>query len=160
MNPRIRNTLLTASALVTWACSGGAPLPPELENSSDAPSAPATTGASKATEATCDEGSGARCMAPIGYEEGGFVACVVGEKICHAGRWTACSAQRIVAPDPAWTQADVGCAWPPAPCDEEDSFRSCRRQLAPTRHTANCTVVTEVCFGGTWRPCAPGSGVD
>jgi hypothetical protein len=154
MHPLTKSILLTASALVLWACSGGPPQPPELEETQDTLS---VNDASAGTETGCDEGSTVRCMAPTAYDNGGYVTCVAGTKTCSGGHWKECTAHGVATVDPQWAAADVGCAWPPQACDQEASVRSCRKELPPTQYSANCTDVTEVCFGGVWRTCSPAS---
>jgi hypothetical protein len=150
MFSRTTTLLIAATALLLSACSGGVDLPPPPEQVDNALS---TDDGGADPHATCHEGSSEKCIAPVGFENGGYVACAAGKKTCHRGEWSTCSTRVTFASAPGWEPADVGCTWPPQACGVEDAMRTCRKQLPPTEYTARCTDVTEVCFGGVWRAC-------
>ena len=149
---RLTSVFALAYAFVVAGCLASPARPGELEDAQDTP---AVTGVQSAADTACEAGQEVPCAAATGYAAGGFVACAAGQRTCGAdGAWSTCSAAKPVRADPSWSPEDVGCTWPPQACSDEDAVRTCRHRLPSVGSVENCTEVTEVCFGGTWRPCA------
>jgi hypothetical protein len=151
--PKILSFQFAAAALLLVACSGADGRPPPMEGATDSPST--TTEEPTLSGSVCNDGATTACTAPLGYATGGYIMCVAGTKACSAGKWTACASDVTFVSFSPWEPEDVGCTWPPHACATEGAVSTCRKELPSTGSTANCTDITEVCYGGFWLPCAP-----